>query len=394
MRRGDDGAVQLDCGRLGGVSERLVVTLEKDGRVTGRSALPAQTADDAPLEARVLEARNTIFSQELWYELGREARNLAAYNVKPDGSRLTYDLDPSSKTKLAVELVPLASQPSVDDSLPDDSMAEIAALALHILLTSAHRQAEFLRTRPVPPHFFRARGQQQPHSIIRPMIGLSMHYRHLNDATAYVGRIVQSLRRAGLPASFTLVTPRLSAQEPSPVLSASSFPQNVVRSIIPPVDFNIRLTLIPGAAMDVRGRTFLMPVTATYYQIVTPASSLVARICAPYREGYPTPEALYDYLGTATARVLAEHFRSLLASSLPATRWVKSIKGDSIRDADKEEFEMRFDLTREAKLLVTGTSQVEGKTLRREWEWTPDAATEPASLQDIVQREAKRAFPE
>ncbi|KAJ4310874.1 RNA polymerase II mediator complex subunit [Fusarium piperis] len=395
MRRGDDGAVQLDCGRLGGVSERLVVTLEKDGKVIGRSALPAQTIDDAPLEARVLEARNTIFSQELWYEIRREARNLAAYDVKPDGSRLTCDLDPVSKTKLTIELVPLGSQPLLDDSLPENDMAEIAAISLHILLISAHRHTELLRTRPVPPYYLRARGQQQPHSLVRPVIALFMHYRHLFNATTHVGRIVQSLRRAGLPANFILLTPRPSAPEPgSTSQPLPSFSQTIVRNVIPPVDFNLRLTIAPGAVMDVRGRTFLMPVTATYYQIMTPPNSLVARICAPYREGYPTPEALYDYLSTATARVLAEHFRSLLASSLSSTRWVKSIKGDSIRDADKEEFEMRFALAHGPKLLLTGTSQVEGKTLRQEWEWTADFATEPASLQHVVQREAKKAFPE
>ncbi|KAM6523833.1 RNA polymerase II mediator complex subunit [Fusarium solani] len=394
MRRGDDGAVQLDCGRLGGVSERLVVTLEKDGKVTGRSALPAQTTDDAPLEARVLEARNTIFSQELWYEIRREARNLAAYDVKPDGSRLTCDLDPASKSKLTIELVPLGSQPLLDKSLPDNHLAEMAAISLHILLTSAHRHAELIRTRPIPPHVTRTRGQNI-HTLVRPVIAYFMHYRHLINATTYVGRIVQSLRHAGLPANFILLTPRVSDPDPADLRAPpSSVPGAMVRNIIPPIDFNLRLTLVPGAVMDVRGRTFLFPVTATYYQVTTPPNSLIARICAPFREGYPTPDALHDYLSTATARVLAEHFRSLLASSPSSTRWVKSIKGDSIRDADKEEFEMRFALTREPKLLVTGTSQVEGKTLRQEWEWNPDTTSEPASLQDIVQREAKRAFPE
>ncbi|KAL2689725.1 hypothetical protein Neosp_003785 [[Neocosmospora] mangrovei] len=375
MRRGDDGAVQLDCGRLGGVSERLVVTLEKDGKVTGRSALPAQTTDDAPLEARVLEARNTIFSQELWYEIRREARNLAAYDVKPDGSRLTCELDPASKSKLTIELVPLGSQSSLDESLPDNHMAEMAAISLHILLTNAHRNAELFRTRPMPPHIPRTRGQNI-HTLVRPVIAYFMHYRHLINATTYIGRIVQSLRQAGLPANFILLTPRVS----DPDLAGLRAPPE--------------LTLAPGATMDVRGRTFLFPVTATYYQVATPPNSLIARICAPFREGYPTPDALHDYLSTATARVLTEHFRTLLTSSPSSTRWVKSIKGDSIRDADKEEFEMRFALTQEPKLLVTGTSQVEGKTLRQEWEWTPEAAAEPASLQEIVQREAKRAFPE
>ncbi|PHH86145.1 hypothetical protein CDD83_10661 [Cordyceps sp. RAO-2017] len=37
MRRSEDGSVELDLGRLGGVSEGLVVTYERGGRVVGRS---------------------------------------------------------------------------------------------------------------------------------------------------------------------------------------------------------------------------------------------------------------------------------------------------------------------------------------------------------------------
>ncbi|RSL47714.1 hypothetical protein CEP54_013266 [Fusarium duplospermum] len=394
MRRGDEGAVQLDCGRLGGVSERLVVTLEKDGKVTGRSALPAQTTNEAPLEARVLEARNTIFSQELWWEIRREARTLAAYDVKPDGPRLTYEVDPASKTKMTMELVPLGSQASFDESLPDNSTAETVATSLHILLAAAHRHNELVRTRPIPPHVTRTRGQNV-YSILRPTIATFMHRRRLNEATAHVGRIVQSLRRAGLPANFTLLTPRVSApDQTTPRIPGASKSQVMTNNFMPPVSFTIRLTLAPGVVMDVHGRTFLALSITTNYAIGVPSNSLIARVCAPFQPGYPNLDALYEYLSTATARVLAEHFRSLLASSPSSTRWVKSIKGDSIRDADKEEFEMHFALTRECKLLVTGTSQVKGKTVRQEWEWTPDSATEQASLQDIVQREAKRAFPQ
>ncbi|KAF9781057.1 hypothetical protein IL306_014253, partial [Fusarium sp. DS 682] len=186
MRRGDDGAVQLDCGRLGGVSERVVVTYERDGQVTGRSALPAETATDAPLEERVLEARNTIFSQELWHELTREARTLAAYNVKPNGSRLICDIDPASKSRVILELVPLDSQASSDDSLPDNQIAETMSLALHTLLSYAHRQNELTRTRPIPPHIPRSKGQQT-HALLRPIIARLMHLHNVQVVTKHIG---------------------------------------------------------------------------------------------------------------------------------------------------------------------------------------------------------------
>ncbi|KAM0417291.1 hypothetical protein ACHAPT_012732 [Fusarium lateritium] len=396
MRRGDDGAVQLDCGRLGGVSERLVVTIEKNGKITGRSSLPAQTTDLAPLEARVLEARNTIFSQELWHELRREARTLASYDVKLDGSRLTYHLDPACQSKLTIELVALGSQPSLDETLPDNNIVEIVSLALHMLLCAAHRHNEHSRTRPMPSYVHRGRGQSIL-VLMRPVLAHFMHQRNSEIVTAHVGALVRSLRRAGLPASFILQTPRLTSEQDPNIrsLTGNSSSQVMARSLLPPIDFNLRITFAPGATVNILGRTFLFPVTATLYHAITSPNSLVSRVCTPYQNSYPDPDSIVDYLGTAAARVLAEHFRSLLTSSPSDTRWVRSIKGDSIRDADKEEFEMHFAMTHDPKLVVTGTSQVEGKTMRQEWEWFPDdaAASSPVSLQDIIQREAKRAFP-
>ncbi|KAF4976215.1 hypothetical protein FZEAL_7078 [Fusarium zealandicum] len=395
MRRGDDGAVQLDCGRLGGVSERLVVTYEKDGKVTGRSALPAQTTNDAPLEMRVLEARNTIFSQELWHELTREARTLAAYDVKPDGSRLTCDIDPTSKSRVTVELVPLGSQAASDDSLPDNSIAETISLSLHILLSYAHRHTELMRTRPMPPHIPRSRGQQT-HALLRPIIARLMHIRNVQVVTKHIGALVQSLQRAGLPAGFTLNTPKYSIPDSDASsrgpnqLSAS---QTMIRNTLGPIDFNIKLTLLPSITFTVRGRTFLFPVTATYYHVIVPPSSPLTSICPPYKDGYPDPDALADYLGTVTARVLTQHMLSMLAPPASGLRWIKSVQGNSIRDAEKEEFDVRFAVTDAPALLVTSTFRVEGKPASRKWTWAADQATENVSVQDIVQREVKKALP-
>ncbi|KAF4460769.1 calcium channel yvc1 [Fusarium albosuccineum] len=395
MRRGDNGAVQLDCGRLGGVSERLVVTYERDGQVTGRSALPAQTTDRAPLEARVLEARNTIFSQELWHELTREARTLAAYDVKPDGSRLTCELDPSSKSKVTVELVPLGSLPSSDESLPDNKIAETISLALHTLLSYAHRHNELMRTRPMPPHIPRSRGQQT-YALLRPIIARLMHTRNVQTVTKHVGAIVQSLRRADLPARFTLHTPQTSISESDANNRGPNQPsasQTVIRNMLPPIDFNIKLSLLSDNTCTVRGRTFLFPVTATYYNVIVPATSPLASICAPYKDGYPDPDALADYLRTATARLLTEHFLSNLVSSPSAPHWIKSVQGNSIRDVEKEDFEIHFAVTDTPALLVTSTSVIDGKPSSQKWTWSADEVTEAVSVLDIVDREVNKVVP-
>ncbi|CEI60722.1 unnamed protein product [Fusarium venenatum] len=385
MRRGADGTVQLDCGKLGGVSERVVVTFERDGKIAGRSALPAETALDAPLEEHVLEARNTIFSQELWHELTREARTLAAYDVKPAGSRLTCDIDPGSKSRIILELVPLGTYASSNDGLPDNHIAEAISLSLHILLGYAHRQNELLRTRPMPPHIPRSRGQQT-HALLRPIIARLMHFSNVRIVTQHVGDLVKSLQRAGILSNFVLSTPKMSPSDSDtstqgPNQLASS--QAMIKNMLNHIEFNIKLTILPNITCTVRGRTFQVPVTATHYTVILPHNSPLSSVCAPYKEGYPDPNALADYLGTAATRLLVEHYLSNLSSP-----WTRSIQGNVIRNRSSEEFELSFAVTETSDLRVRSTSLVDGKLARQEWTWSDDGEKE--SVQAIVDQVIRR----
>ncbi|KAI5464048.1 subunit 17 of mediator complex-domain-containing protein [Mariannaea sp. PMI_226] len=383
MRRGEDGAVQLDCGRLGGVSERLVVTYERNGKVTGRSALPAHTTDDAPLEARVLEARNTIFAQELWHELTREARTLAAYDVKPVGSRLTCTLDPTSK--LIIELVPLGSEPS-EEQLPDNNLAESISLSMHILLSYAHRHNELMRTRPMSPHIPRSRGQQT-YALLRPILARLVHINSVRACVSHVGSLVQGFQKAGLPTSFVLKTP-----PPMPVDAASRGPnqpsisQSLIRNMLQPVDFHIKITFLEDMYFTVRGRTFLFPVTDTYYNVLLPAGSPLASLCPPYKDGYPDLKALADYLHTAAARVVTEHFLSQLPPPSLGSEWVKSVGGTSILDQNKDDFELSFTVDEAASLVVTTTKKVDTKAVSSKWSWStdPQVISHETSINDVV----------
>lgn len=387
MRRGEDGAVQLDCGRLGGVSERLVVTYERDGKVTGRSALPAQTADDALLEARVLEARNTIFSQELWHELTREARTLAAYDVKPDGSRLSCTIDETSK--VTVELVPLDSQAASDESLPDANIAETISLALHILLSYAHRNNELMRTRPMPPHISRSRGQQTC-NLLRPIIARLMHLRNVEACTEQVGGLVRAFQCAGFPARFTLQTVQVSTAHSDTSSRGPNQPsasQVLVRNFLQPTDFTITINLLPDVSFSVRGRTFLFPVTATYYYIIVPSSSPLASACPPYKDGYPDLKALADYLFTATARILTNHLLARIKQSHPTSKWIKTLQGNAIESLDKEGLSVGFtikEIDSVPSLQVTLGSPENGNISESTHTWPADSITKSASAESVV----------
>ena len=77
LQRRDDGSVYLDQGVSDPTPKRVLIRIETNGAVTGTLKPERAVPDDAPLEALILRARNTILEEELWQELNREARSLA-----------------------------------------------------------------------------------------------------------------------------------------------------------------------------------------------------------------------------------------------------------------------------------------------------------------------------
>ncbi|KAJ6446829.1 mediator of RNA polymerase II transcription subunit 17 [Purpureocillium lavendulum] len=398
MRRCDEGSVELDLGRLGGVSEGLVVTFEKDGKVVGRSVPRRRSVDDPSLESRVLEARNTIFSQELWHELTREARTLAAYDVRLQGTRLTCQIDESSK--ITIELLPLEACPAADDTLPDNATTEMMLQSLHILLSYAHRYNELLRTRPIPPHVSRSRGQQT-YALLRPILARIKSILSIKACTAYVGDLVGALQKAGLPASFVLHTPQASSAEPGASgPNQQSGAQTLVRNMLQPLEFTVKLTILDGTSLTIRGRTFLFPFTATYYHVLLPPSSPLQPAATPFADGYSDLGALSDYVHTAVARTLAAHSLSYLAASSAeiSGEWALDVIGTTIQDADADRPGLHFavcDVDAAPTVVLTSVAAGEpsGKAGQTSWMWAKhgNAAGETRKLEAVVEELASTA---
>jgi mediator of RNA polymerase II transcription subunit 17 len=157
--------------------------------------------------------------------------------------------------------------------------------------------------------------------------------------------------------------------------------------LLQPIDFSLFITLLPDITFTIRGRTFLFPVTATYYNIVIPPGSRFESICAPYKDGYPDMKALADYLRTATARVLTDHFLLKLSTTPKKGDWIQSIRGTSIRDLQTEEIEIRFAIEEQddkPALAVTGSSLKGKKPETIRWVWATVGASEPKKLHECV----------
>lgn len=368
MRRGDDGSVQLDMGQLGGVSERIMVTYEQSGTVLGRSSIGAQPGPNAPLEARVLEARNTLFAQELWFELGRESRTLGAYEVRMQGSSLICKLDHQEDLNVRIELVSLDHAPSPDDSLPENHVAESISIGLHILLSFSHRQSEMRRSQPRQPGLPR-KPQNETQALLRPIIARSVYNQSIAHTMRFVGALTQSLTKAGLEATFTLRTPEppTISEAGSKNPSAHSVAGSVIQQLIKVQPFRVNLAVLPGASLIIEALTFSMPAIATLYKVQTPAGSMFQSICPPFRDGYPDMPSLIDYLVTATTQVVTSH----LLAQAPKGDWQKTLARNAIRHVETDDWEIRVDIAEDEhkelpKILLSSVtlkgSDIDGST--------------------------------
>lgn len=363
MRRATDGSVELDLGILGGQSQRLAVTVERNGQVTGTSTLSAPTpeGDKTPLPADVLEARNTVFSRELWHELQMEARTLLSYDVKQHDSCIIYTTQQGVKIRL--ELLSLDTLPQWQEGRPDNTLAESVHVALHILLSHAHRQNETMRSRPLPPNQSRGRLQNQYH-LLRPVIARMIHLDAIKDCTTYIGNLVKSLRKAKIAdAKFELFTAPHALADMSSTSDdrANTSPsQALLNNITTPLFFALDVTLTAGNRISVVGHTWLLPATTTVYQINLPNTdpatpNTLLESCPPHRD-YPSVLELRAYIDQAVSCALTSRFQPHLEQAERArqTRPVESLP--EMEDYDSTHGSFWAKSTTETSLHTTAAS--------------------------------------
>lgn len=334
----------------------------------GSSTVPSATADDAPIEARIQQARNTIFDTELWQELNREARTLASFGVRSKDDTITCPLSPN-KT-IILDLV------SLDDYSPapprsDDYIAEGISLALHLLLSYAHRQ-NFHRRTQTPAPLSAYKRPNPPYALLRPLISRVNHQSTLSSIHALLVPLCSILTSTSLspPPTYTLTKPsRLEQLSKLPPTEAT------ILSLIDHLQVQLTLSLTPACNIILKTRTLLFPLANTNFNLtLEPADSFMHEACrAPgvvdhWRKAH-------DYILFATSCALAGSFASP-PTKVPegengaggAARWeattrphvLRRVQGQTGQGKSKHLSFSLEDFT---------ASQKKGLRLRVSWEW-------------------------
>lgn len=343
LRRNDDGTVRLERGVSSGGSKRVHAVIIKNGQVTGKSRLPGKVADQARLQDRVLEARNTIFSQELWYEINKEARTLLSLKVRPMDDSIVYDVDPETKVVLTLEEL---DTPDAGDELPDSQFANTVVLGLHFLLLFSHRLSYFKRTQSTQANNGR---DTPPLSILRPLISRWSYDNACTQLTYFLTKLKTILHDAGLSTADFIqsmvppgpqLPPAQIAQLALQQVWRASPSEALIINLAQLLEVNVELTFTPQARIGLRGRSFVSPMASTQFMLLLPGAANskpgapqnqtqtpgqtqpkptneLEDLYPPFsQEAYPNIDEAIYYIRQASVRVVVEWVTALAGEAL------------------------------------------------------------------------------
>lgn len=203
LHRADNGSLVLDRGLLPSRPRAVRIRVKKNNKIVGSSRLSDFVAAGGDtIEARILQSRDSLFEEELFYELTREARILASSGVVTHRNSIHFEYDEEEQIILDIVDLDDISEESEDYSHERDTIAQATSYALRILLCYAHRRNSQRRMQLPQP----LSTQKRPalyYDLLRPILSYLQHRSHVSNLQTTLRNVYQILRSAGLQSEYS-----------------------------------------------------------------------------------------------------------------------------------------------------------------------------------------------
>ena len=326
LRPNPQGAVSLGQGPDIKPKSLKIRIRNASGAVTQSSQVRTRVRrSERSLEAFIHQARDSLFDEELFYELRKEARTLLNHGVVvAKDHRITFpiDLEPeinpekSSLTYWCIE-IELVTLPWSQNTIPDafDKQASFEAesmlLTLRILLTHAHRR-KFRRRSSTPPAISDDQPKPFIYNVLRPLIGYVRHRSAKLKVEALIKYFTPALEPAGIAYTSKLVSslPRIPKTKkrlsPKKLVSSYTGPQYTYFLLEFPMRSQYSQTPGPDAIntinIDIKSH-FAPPTHGTIY--TTKNQFPPSEQSKPHH--FHQAAHLRDHLETTISRLLSAH---------------------------------------------------------------------------------------
>ncbi|KAI9376123.1 mediator of RNA polymerase II transcription subunit 17 [Aspergillus egyptiacus] len=266
LRRADDGKLVLDKGLVPLKARGVRVRVKNNGRVTGCSKIYRPPQDAESIESRILQARDTLFEEELFHEVFREARILGSQGVTTRQNLVQVPV--SEEQEILLDLVDWDQDhlPEEDASGEQNGLADAIAHSIRILLTYAHRQNLRRRTQNPPPLAPKRRPVPE-YQLLRPIMAYLQHRFHLQWLENFINDIRRVLESAGIKCEFkSTAFSSIGALQPNKLVPKV---EALARVFLTPFESTFSGTLAsPQSSFRVRIRTNpAMPPFGTFYDV-------------------------------------------------------------------------------------------------------------------------------
>lgn len=272
LRRAEDGSLILDKGLVPSKARKMRVRVRTSNQINGCTKPAKYTSNEESIEGRILQARDTLYEEELFHELMREARVMNGQGVTTRQNLIRLAV--SEEQEIMLDLVDVdqeASEASSDDvateySHEDDVLADAIAHSIRILLSYAHRQNLRRRTQPPPP-LSQKRRHTPEYYLLRPVLAYLEHRSHVRWLESFLHDIDRVMESAGISCDC-IAAPFASVNLQRKDLSLSKV-EALVQAFLVPLESTFSGSLVtPQSSFQVRIRTNLSaPPFGTNYGI-------------------------------------------------------------------------------------------------------------------------------
>lgn len=269
LRRAEDGSLILDKGLVPSGSRFVRVRVQQGSRVSTSSNPTGSTSTDTEtIEQRILQARDSVFEEELFHELVREARSMASSGVTTRENLIR--IPASDELEIHLDLVDgndESLQADQNASQQDCVLADGLAHSIRLLLAFAHRQNMQRRTQTPPPLTTKRRHTPEYH-LLRPALAYLQHLSNVRWLESYFSDIFGVLRSSGLePPEHTANT--FSTWKQICLSPSATTVEALVEKFLRPIESVFRGKLLtPNSSFAVTIRTNLSgPPFGTFFDV-------------------------------------------------------------------------------------------------------------------------------
>lgn len=315
LKMDKDGSIILDPA-LALKPKTFRVRVSVEGKITGTSQLSVQSnIEDLTIEKSIQLARDSLFEEELYHEMGLETRQLLAYGVEFRDSVIHVDAPPigASQVRLLIDCIPRDEPVASGQDHSYDWFARTVAEALRLLLAHEHSMRLYRRSQLPAPLTLRT-VEKPPPPLLRTLLSVFRHLEGVDSLYVYLDTIARTLNSAGL--DVTLDTTReVSWAKLAESLKTSkkglSANDQLFEIFMKPFDGKATLTLptpIGGQleSLTIVTRTIIGPPTFGTEHKLTLPSSLVADLGLVQQLKFTSVDEVKSYLDWVLSFHLAQ----------------------------------------------------------------------------------------